>query len=219
MGRTKPCGQLGCIAAYRIAWTMDDWTILQAAAAIGRGKSSLIHVAANHGFPARARSKPPKRFSAKVLREAWADQTRSLHEIARDLNTSAKTLSDRARRQYGLPSREKRRKQVQPCRWFSEMWVYGVSSRSVARHIGCDMSTVRLMAERLGLQARPQKGLHCRKPSVADFMRDELPRILLTREAKIAALTRALRASEHGLPVPATIIKRANEILGERKAA
>lgn len=172
---------------------MDDWTILQAAAAIGRGKSSLIHVAANHGFPARARSRPMKRFSAKAIREAWADQSRSLDEIARDLQTCAKTLSDRARRQHGLPSRAKRRKQVQPCRWFREMWAYGVGSVSMARHIGCDMSTVPLIAERLGLPARPEQGRHCRKPSVADFMRDELPRILFSRAALAEEAAQVLR--------------------------
>lgn len=216
MSRKMPCGQLGCIAAYRIAWAMDDWTIKQAADAIGRGKTSLIMVAENHGMPPRARSRPTARFSANIVRAAWSDQHRSLDEIARDLNTSAKSLSSRARGQYGLPSRKKRRKQVQPCRWFSEMWAYGVGSVSMADHIGCNMSTVTLIAKRLGLPLRPAEGRHCRKPSVADFMRDELPRLLLARAAAIDTVAAVARGLEPGGKIQPRHVQTVREYIKSR---
>lgn len=195
MGKKRnPCGKGFCPAAVRLVWPVVDWSALVAAKAIGKREGTLRKQADALDLPSRPSKKRPKRFSGVVVREAWARADVSLASIAAELGCSEDTLRKRARQIEGLPVRKAGRKTVvAPCCWFREMWLFGVGTHSLARHIGCGQSHVSTMAATLGLPLRHGADRYLAKPTVADFIRDELPRILLARAALAEEAAQVLR--------------------------
>lgn len=217
--KKKPCGHRYCAAAYRIVWAQEDWTLDQCAKAIGLAKGSIHRAGEMLDLPPRPRAKPPKRVSRRAVEAAWNGKYRTLNQAAASIGVSAHVLRYQAMTIYGLPARKwTNHATAESCRWFREMWLYDVSVASRAEHMGRCETTVERIASRLGLEPR-NRHRATRKPTVAEFIRDELPRILLAREAKVAGLTRVLRSGEHGTAVPASVIKQATKILVERRAA
>lgn len=192
--KRNPCGRHFCPSAARIVWAMTDWSTPVAAAAIGKTGKRLWMQANSLDLPERPWSRRAKRVAETKIRAAWVMENVPLPILAAELGMSDETLRNRAQKLDDFrPRKAGQKKRLQPCRWFAEMWRYDVSTYSMARHIGCAQSMVSMIAADLGLSLRSSKSRYLKKPTVADFMRDELPRILLARAALAEEAAQVLR--------------------------
>jgi hypothetical protein len=191
----KPCGRHFCPAAVRMVWDMHDWSTPEAAAVIAVTPGALWKRADALDLPARPWIRSARLLSRSKVREVWLRNDVPLARFAADMGVSVDTLQRHAQATGDLPRRKSGPKpQVAMCRWFAEMWHYGVSTRSLADHMGCAQGYASTLAHRAGLPQRRGASRYVRKPTVADFMRDELPRLILAAHA--AETAAAMRLSE-----------------------
>lgn len=221
-GPKKPCGRRFCAAAYRIVWAEDDWTMDQAAAAIGHCKTSIHRAGEMLDLPPRPRSRPAKRLSRHSVLKAWMSEDMDTLTAAASIGVAAHVLRYHAMKVYKLgpkPVKGADLARTKPCRWFRHMWDFNVSAASIADHMGCKESTVHHIAERLKLKkGRPYKRGQP-KPTVADFIEHELPRLLLRRAAMVESVAPALRHRATGENLAPMHIQAVRRILEERGAA
>ena len=171
------------------------------------------------GLPPRPRARPAKRLSRKSVERAWQGQEfDTLHAAAASLGVRAHVLRYQAMKVYGLPPRKwVNHATKKPCRWFSEMWGFDVSVQSIAAHMGVKDTTVYRIADRLGLPPRLYDRSR-RKLTVADFMRDELPRLLAVRMGEIDRAAYRLRTLGPGQKASKIQIAATMKLIADRRA-
>lgn len=219
--KEKPCGHRFCAAAYRIVWAEHDWTMRQCADAIGHSVGSIHRAGEMLSLAARPRLRPAKRLSRKSVERAWLSREfGTLKVAAASLGVSAHVLRYQARDVYNLPPRKWAPNcQVSPCRWFAEMWGFNVSAMSIAVHMGVAESTVFKIARRMTLPSDRAYDRKAPKPTVADFMREVLPSLVVARQAEFDRVTRMLRAQPPGEKLPKAYIAAAKKLIESRRVA
>lgn len=161
------CGKGYCPAAVRIAWGEVDWRLPIAAKAIGKGITTLLRCAEKLNLPGRPRQRKPPVISKARLKDMWSHEKTPLARIADEVGISVDSLQYRSR-VFGFGKRKCGRKvKWKPCLWFDEMWRFGVSTKEMAKHIGCSQSAVSNMAASRGLALR--YGFRGRGKTVAQF--------------------------------------------------
>lgn len=99
-----------------------------------------------------------KRIPDAVIRRAWMDPSMTSAAAARSVGLSRVHLWVRAKA-LNLPARQEGRPPVIPVDELEVLWRANVMVRDIAALYGCPFSSVRQLARRHGLPARP-KGKH-----------------------------------------------------------
>ena len=148
------CGRGFCKASIRIAWEQDDWTLPEAANAIGKSPTTLLRCAASLDLPNRARQKQHRPISRSRLHALWHDDSKTLQQIAEELGLSVDAVQHRARA-FGFGKRKQGPKpnHKKPDD-FADMWRFGVGTQEIARAVGCGQYTVSRWAREAGLPLR-----------------------------------------------------------------
>jgi transposase-like protein len=188
------CGRAFCKGAVRMAWAVDEWTLPEAAAAIGRKPTTILRCAEALQLPLRARQAQPKPISRARLLELWTDTDRTVKQIAAELGISTDALTRRARA-HGFPPRARGAKTVySPPADFPEMWRFGVGVAAIAREHGCANYTVSRWAREAGLPLRYQR---LKARTMAEYIEHTLAKQMAQGAAKERAAWHAKYGKAH----------------------
>lgn len=215
-----PCGRRFCPAAIRMLWPIKTVKVADIARLYGVTVSEIDRRAEEITIYDQRPHRRVMAYSKTEFRRLWADSSITLEDIGNRIGMLPRVVTIHARK-LGLPPRKCGQK---PTYTFDEdfdaLWRAKVSCEDMARHYGgCSKSLIGVEAKRRKLPPRPRSGKLVPIGRVLEALAAKKLAEAMRREAEIAALTRKIRGHSLGAAVPETVLRRAAEILGERRAA
>lgn len=134
-------------------------------------------------------------ISPAKIRRAWADQERTIAELAQELGMHPRHLQDRAAAMKLPPRRGGRRPALDDER-LRAMWDAGVSIADIAAALGAHYNGIQKAARRLKLKPRVQ-GRHYRL-TIEEFEADQLRLRMAAEAAEARRAMAAFRARVDG---------------------
>lgn len=216
----KPCGIRFCPVPLRLLWPLKAVKVRDIARLYGVGVSEIERRAEQIAIYNQRPHRRVMVYSKTEFKRLWDDQMLTLEQIGDRLGMLPRVATLHARR-LGLPERKCGQKPTYTFDAdFDALWRAKVSCQDMARHYGgCSKSLIGVEARRRKLPPRPRAGKLMPIANALEALAAEKLAQAMRREAEIASLSRLIRAHSHGQPVPATVIKQATKILGERRAA
>lgn len=215
-----PCGPRFCPAALRLLWPIKTVKVRDIARLYGVTPPEIERRAEELTIYGLRPHRRTMVYSKAEFKRLWENDALTLEDIGECIGMVPRVVTNHARK-LGLPERKCGPK---PTYTFDEdfdaLWRAKVSCQEIARHYGgCSKSLIGIEAKRRKLPPRPRAGKLHPIATVLEALAAKKLAEAMRREAEIADLARKIRAHEHGQTVPETIMRRAQQILGDRRAA